>query len=53
MHRESDRESGMWVPASEHRATGDEYEDEEEEDEEAPSTINGDARGREEERIAA
>lgn len=48
-----DRESGMWVPASEHRATGDEYEDEEEEEEEVSSTINGDDRGREEQRIAA
>jgi hypothetical protein len=47
-----DRESGMWVPASEHRA-GDEYEDEEEEEEEAPSTVNGDVRGREEQRVAA
>jgi hypothetical protein len=48
-----DRESGLWVPASEHRA-GDEYEDEEEEEEEeAASTVNGDVRGREEQRIAA
>lgn len=47
-----DRESGLWVPASEHRA-GDEYEDEEEEEEEAASTTNGDSRGREEQRIAA
>jgi len=42
------RESGLWVPASEHRAGG--YEDEEEDDEEAPSTVNGETRGREEER---
>jgi hypothetical protein len=47
-----DRESGLWVPASEHRA-GDEYEDEEEEEEEGSSAINGDSRGREEQRIAA
>jgi len=48
------RESGMWVPASEHRDGDYDDEDEEEEDEEAPSTIaNGETRGREEERIAA
>jgi hypothetical protein len=44
------RESGMWVPASEHRA---EYDDEDEEDEDAPSTVNGETRGREEDRVAA
>lgn len=44
-------ESGMWVPASAHRAEEDE--EEYDDDEEAPSTVNGEARGREEERVAA
>jgi hypothetical protein len=42
------RESGMWVPAAEHR--DDQYDDEE--DEYAESTVaNGESRGREEERV--
>lgn len=45
------RESGLWIPASEHRGNG--YEDEEEEEEDAPSTINTETRGREEERPVA
>jgi hypothetical protein len=50
------RESGMWVPASEHR--GDRYDDEDEEEEEDStvaehSIANGETRGREEERVAA
>jgi len=49
---EGNGESGMWVPASEHRAEYDD-EDEEEEDEDAPSTVNGDTRGRESDRVAA
>jgi len=43
------RESGLWIPASEHRGNG--YE--EDEDEDAPSTVGTETRGREEERIAA
>lgn len=43
------RESGLWIPASEHQGNG--YEDEEEED--APSTVATETRGREEERIVA
>ncbi|KAF2110024.1 Eisosome component PIL1-domain-containing protein [Lophiotrema nucula] len=42
------RESGLWIPASEHQGNG--YEDEEEE-EDAPSTIATETRGREEERV--
>ncbi|KAF2476556.1 uncharacterized protein BDR25DRAFT_252640 [Lindgomyces ingoldianus] len=44
------RESGLWIPASEHQGNG--YEDEEEE-EDAPSTIATETRGREEERPVA
>lgn len=40
-----DRESGLWIPASEHRGNG--YEEEEED---APSTVATETRGREEER---
>ncbi|KAF2741913.1 hypothetical protein M011DRAFT_497838 [Sporormia fimetaria CBS 119925] len=43
------RESGLWIPASEHQGNG--YEDELEED--APSTVHTETRGREEERVAA
>ena len=43
------RESGLWIPASEHRGNG--YEDDEVD--EAGSTIASEHRGREEERIAA
>ncbi|KAL1611370.1 lipid-binding protein [Nothophoma quercina] len=43
------RESGLWIPASEHRGNG--YD--EEEGDEAASTIASEHRGREEERIAA
>ena len=46
-----DRESGLWVPAGDHRGYQDEEEEEEEEEEAAPA--NGEARGREEERAAA
>jgi len=42
------RESGLWIPASQHQAG--EYDDEEDE---APSTVDGETRGREDERIAA
>ncbi|KAF2192311.1 hypothetical protein K469DRAFT_716829 [Zopfia rhizophila CBS 207.26] len=44
------RESGLWIPASEHQGNG--YEDEEEE-EDAPSTVATETRGREEERPVA
>lgn len=44
------RESGLWIPASEHQGNG--YEDEEEEDD-APSTVATETRGREEERTVA
>lgn len=40
---EGNRESGMWVPAGQHA----EYEDEDE----AEESVNGEARGREEERV--
>jgi len=43
------RESGLWIPASQHQGAH-EYDDDEEE---ATSTIDGETRGREEERIAA
>lgn len=43
------RESGLWIPASEHQGNG--YEDEDEED--APSTVATETRGREEERAVA
>jgi hypothetical protein len=44
------RESGLWVPASEHHGNG--YE--EEEDDDAPSTVaTNEPRGREEERAVA
>lgn len=44
------RESGLWIPASEHQGNG--YEDEEDE-EDAPSTVATETRGREEERPVA
>jgi len=44
------RESGLWIPASEHAGHHEEYDDEEED---APSTANGEIRGREEERVTA
>ncbi|PVH94945.1 hypothetical protein DM02DRAFT_645627 [Periconia macrospinosa] len=44
------RESGLWIPASEHAGNG--YEDEEEEID-APSTVGTETRGREEERVIA
>lgn len=53
------RESGLWVPANTHREHGaggfGEHEDEEEEEEEAgavhgQTSLNGETRGREEER---
>lgn len=45
------RESGLWVPASQHR--GDEYDDDEDEEEatETAAAANGEERGREEERV--
>jgi len=46
-----ERESGLWIPASDHQGNG--YEDEDEEDLDAPSTIATETRGREEERIVA
>lgn len=46
-----DRESGLWVPAGDHRGYQDEEEEEEEEEEAVPA--NGESRGREEERVAA
>lgn len=42
------RESGLWIPASEHQ--GNEYEDEEDD---VPSTVATETRGREEERAVA
>lgn len=42
-----DRESGLWIPASEHQGNG--YE-EDEDDLDAPSTVATETRGREEER---
>lgn len=43
------RESGLWIPASEHRGNG--YDEEEGDD--AGSNIDSEHRGREEERVAA
>ena len=49
-----DRESGLWVPAGAHREYQDDDEEEEEEEEEAApgsqAGLNGETRGREEER---
>jgi hypothetical protein len=42
------RESGLWIPASEHQGNG--YEEEEED---AASTVATETRGREEERAVA
>ena len=50
-HPLQSRDSGLWVPASQHR--GDEYEEDDEEEEEAGETAvaaNREDRGREEER---
>jgi Eisosome component PIL1 len=55
------RESGLWVPASEHRAQGEnEYEEDEEDEEEEEdedevqsAVVNGETRGREETRTVA
>lgn len=53
------RDSGLWVPADQHRATYEDgevevdEEDEEEEDEETLSAVNGEIRGREEQRAVA
>jgi hypothetical protein len=47
-----ERESGLWIPASEHQGNG--YDDRDElDDDEQHSTIASEQRGREEERIAA
>ncbi|EAT92271.2 hypothetical protein SNOG_00776 [Parastagonospora nodorum SN15] len=47
-----DRESGLWIPASEHQGNG--YDDRDElDDDEAHSTIASEQRGREEERVIA
>ena len=51
-----DRESGMWVPASAHKANNEEYEDEGEEEEEADEEaegVNGETRGRAQETVEA
>jgi len=45
-----DRESGLWIPASEHQGRQYDDDDEEEEEEEASTAANGEKRGREEER---
>jgi hypothetical protein len=45
-----DRESGLWIPASEHAGNG--YEEDEDELD-APSTVATETRGREEERVIA
>jgi hypothetical protein len=55
----NDRESGMWVPASAHKAGNEEYDDEEEEEEEEAGgahegeAANGETRGRAQETVAA
>ncbi len=49
-----DRESGMWVPASAHKANNEEYEDDGEEEEEAGEDadgVNGETRGRAQETV--
>lgn len=46
-----DRESGLWIPATEHQGNG--YEDREIDDDDIPSTIASEQRGREEERHVA
>ncbi|KAF1841702.1 uncharacterized protein K460DRAFT_379731 [Cucurbitaria berberidis CBS 394.84] len=46
-----DRESGLWIPASEHQGNG--YEDRDDLDDDVPSTIASEQRGREEERPVA
>ena len=46
-----DRESGLWIPASEHQGNG--YEDREDLDDDVPSTVASEQRGREEERPVA
>jgi hypothetical protein len=52
-----DRESGLWIPASAHKADGYEEEEEEEEEAAAPSiqehTVEGESRGRQETVAAA
>jgi hypothetical protein len=51
-----DRESGMWVPASAHKANNEEYEDDGEEEEEAgeeAEAVNGETRGRAHETVEA
>lgn len=53
------RDSGLWVPAEQHRANyedgegEDEEEEEEEDEEETLSAVNGETRGRDEERAIA
>jgi hypothetical protein len=47
-----DRESGLWIPASEHQGNG--YDDRDElDDDEQHSTIASEQRGREDERVIA
>jgi hypothetical protein len=47
-----DRESGLWIPASEHQGNG--YEDRDDLDDDVPSTIASEhQRGREDERVVA
>ena len=51
-----DRESGMWVPASAHKANNEEYEDDGEEEEEGGEEaegVNGETRGRAQETVEA
>ncbi|KAF2030300.1 hypothetical protein EK21DRAFT_65683 [Setomelanomma holmii] len=47
-----DRESGLWIPASEHQGNGG-YEDRDELDDDLNSTVASEQRGREEERAVA
>ena len=44
------RDSNLWIPASQHHNAGTYEDDDEEED---ASVVNGSVRGREEERVAA
>lgn len=45
------RESGLWIPASEHQGNG--YDDRDDLDDDVPSTVASEQRGREEERQVA
>lgn len=48
---DGDRQSGLWISASQHQGGG-EYDDEEDEEEANSEVPNGESRGREEERVA-